>query len=378
MCTTTRSIAAALTVMGAAHGLTVAAEAQDVRIEWSLERAWSVGDPDADTVILSVRRAKNVAVDRRNRLYLLDSRESIVRVYDTEGRRVASLGRSGSGPGEWQQGESVTIDTSGRALVHDLGNQRLVGLDGQRPPTTRSTAFVPVPLQELHMLSDGSIVAFEARRDTARLVRVVGSQRERLATLPYPVRRSTPPVCNLTDYSTAPILSPSLLIASRDSSVAINTGGVKIELLRGSRRVVFSRSGTNRRRASVETAKKFLGAGIVMRFPGMPECTVPADMLIAAGGVAEFVPMYSALAIDAQGRVWATRFSLAEEVALADIFDSARGYLGTVSLGSARPVAFLTDGSLVSLETTADEVPIVVVYRVRPRGLPPPKLASRR
>ena len=61
------------------------------------------------------------------------------------------------------------------------------------------------------------------------------------------------------------------------------------------------------------------------------------------------------------------RYAVGKEPAIADVFDPETGYTGTVSLGAARPVAFLSRTLLVSLETDDDEVPVVRVYRVRDR-----------
>ena len=64
----------------------------------------------------------------------------------------------------------------------------------------------------------------------------------------------------------------------------------------------------------------------------------------------------------ALARVWAIRYHLPGEPAAADLYSPARGYLGTVQLGAASPVAFRSDGALISLENVT-EIPAVVVYQ---------------
>ena len=87
-------------------------------------------------------------------------------------------------------------------------------------------------------------------------------------------------------------------------------------------------------------------------------------MLLDAGDLAAELPAYGSLAVDPDGVVWATRFAVGTEPAVADVFHPDTGYVGTVAIGAARPVAFLTRALIVSLEADDDEVPVVRVYRV--------------
>jgi hypothetical protein len=87
-------------------------------------------------------------------------------------------------------------------------------------------------------------------------------------------------------------------------------------------------------------------------------------MVLAVAEIAPEIPAYSALTIDAAGVIWATRVTLPDEPAIADLFDPETGFVETVPLGSARPVAFLHDGRMVSIERDRDDVPMLVVYTV--------------
>jgi len=86
--------------------------------------------------------------------------------------------------------------------------------------------------------------------------------------------------------------------------------------------------------------------------------------VLAVAEIAPEIPAYDALIIDAQGLIWATRVALPDEPALADLFDGQTGFVETVPLGSARPVAFLHDGRMVSIERDRDDVPMLVVYTI--------------
>lgn len=91
---------------------------------------------------------------------------------------------------------------------------------------------------------------------------------------------------------------------------------------------------------------------------------MPADMVLAFAEIALEVPAYSALTLDASGVIWATRVTLPDEPAVANLYDVHAGFLETVPLGSARPVAFLNDGRMISIERDRDDAPMLVAYSV--------------
>ena len=122
---------------------------------------------------------------------------------------------------------------------------------------------------------------------------------------------------------------------------------------------------TPRRRATPALARRAVGKGYTMQLMGMHPCTVPAEMILAIAEIAKEVPAYSALAIAPRGRIWATRYVVPGDAAFADVYEERSGYVGTVPLGAARPVAFFADGRMISLEQDADGVPQIVVYEVR-------------
>jgi hypothetical protein len=75
-------------------------------------------------------RIFGLAVDRRERMYVLDATDQVVRVYERDGTPAGALGRRGSGPGEFEhalrlmlRGDSVWVlePSSGRATVFATG-----------------------------------------------------------------------------------------------------------------------------------------------------------------------------------------------------------------------------------------------------------------
>lgn len=72
-----------------------------------------------------IGRLWDVAIDHSGRVYIADSQELNIKVFDSDGRFLATIGRRGQGPGEFQ--EISSIQTEGKRLyVFDRNQQRIV------------------------------------------------------------------------------------------------------------------------------------------------------------------------------------------------------------------------------------------------------------
>ena len=83
----------------------------------------SIGELDGPEEYLfgSVR---SIAVDDNHNVYVLDGQARHVRVYDSDGTYLKTLGREGEGPGEFKVPMGVAI-SDGRLLVRDPANGRV-------------------------------------------------------------------------------------------------------------------------------------------------------------------------------------------------------------------------------------------------------------
>ena len=105
------------------------------------------------------------------RMVVTDSRDHMVRVYDSAGALVYTVGRRGSGPGEYVNPISATIDREGLLWIRDDGNRRYNAyeLGPERATFRRSVRYdhapssnriEPIPFNEF-----GQIVSIGAIRD---------------------------------------------------------------------------------------------------------------------------------------------------------------------------------------------------------------------
>lgn len=65
------------------------------------------------------------------RLFVLDGINKKLRIFDTTGKQLKELGRSGQGPGEWDTPFMVKLVSENELMVADAGNRKIVYLDSQ-------------------------------------------------------------------------------------------------------------------------------------------------------------------------------------------------------------------------------------------------------
>jgi len=91
----------------------------------------SIGVLDgADEYVFSQVRAVTASDDR---IFVLDGREGIIRVYDMAGGHLFDIGRQGDGPGEFRRPWAIGLSLEPRLLVRDLAQSRVheFSLDGE-------------------------------------------------------------------------------------------------------------------------------------------------------------------------------------------------------------------------------------------------------
>jgi hypothetical protein len=75
----------------------------------------------------------SVAVDKQDRIYVLDVRERHVLVFDNSGKLLKTIGRRGQGPGEFQYAHQILISAQDEIIVEDPRMRRLTyfSLEGE-------------------------------------------------------------------------------------------------------------------------------------------------------------------------------------------------------------------------------------------------------
>jgi hypothetical protein len=111
---------------------------------WNVEEQLRIGAADGDANV-QFGQLVSLDVDGEGRMYVLDQMSQRVQVFDASGNYVRTLGRPGSGPGEFSQVTTAVLVTPGDTIaVPDMMLQRTTrfGPDGQH-----ATDF-PLPMTE--------------------------------------------------------------------------------------------------------------------------------------------------------------------------------------------------------------------------------------
>ena len=100
----------------------------------------------------------DVALDGRGRTYVADVGQSHVTVFDDAGAYLRTIGRRGSGPGEFQQPMQIGIDKADTMFVFDVGLRRL----SKFSPEGRFVVHAMLPditaVGDIRFLPNGDIV----------------------------------------------------------------------------------------------------------------------------------------------------------------------------------------------------------------------------
>lgn len=129
---------------------------------FSLEEELSIGEEGGEDYMFS--QIRNVAVDEDDRIYVLDSKESHIKIFDGNGNYIKTIGRKGQGPGEMGIPSNVFITTQNEVMVTDQRNRRLTffSLKGE---FIKSIATISVRLSQTKVDSKGNIIGKETVRE---------------------------------------------------------------------------------------------------------------------------------------------------------------------------------------------------------------------
>jgi DNA-binding beta-propeller fold protein YncE len=82
-------------------------------------------------------RPEGIGIAGDDRLFVADSCNHRVQVFDADGKFLSSFGVAGSGPGEMSYPYDVRVDSRGTIFVCEFGNSRVQVFDEQRKPVEK-------------------------------------------------------------------------------------------------------------------------------------------------------------------------------------------------------------------------------------------------
>ncbi len=136
----------------------------------SLELVRTIGDVDSDDENLAFNSPADLAVDAAGNIYITDSRNQRIQVFDPEGRYLRTVGRKGQGPGEFMATGSLDFDGEGCLRVLDNGQRRIQVFTpkGEVLKTISNLDF-----NKMRLLRSGQI-AVHSNRGGPKLIQLLG------------------------------------------------------------------------------------------------------------------------------------------------------------------------------------------------------------
>jgi len=84
-----------------------------------LEEELSIGEIDGQPEYM-FSNIRSIAVDEKERIYVLDRKEAHVKVFDMNGKYLKPIGKKGQGPGEFQSPLTLMITRQNKLVVEDI------------------------------------------------------------------------------------------------------------------------------------------------------------------------------------------------------------------------------------------------------------------
>ena len=91
----------------------------------SLEFVKTIGDIESEDENVLFYMPSDITFDSQGNMYILDNGNHRIQKFNPDGKFIASIGRKGQGPAEFQYPLSLDIDPEGYLYIADSGNQRI-------------------------------------------------------------------------------------------------------------------------------------------------------------------------------------------------------------------------------------------------------------
>ncbi len=139
----------------------------------SIKLIRTIGDVDTNDQNLAFNSPADLKVDDAGNIYVADSRNQRIQVFDATGRYVRTIGRKGQGPGEFMATNSIDFDNEGRLLVLD-NRQRRIQVFSSRGEIVKTIPVSNLNIHQMRLLRSGKI-AMKSSVSGPKLVQLLGA-----------------------------------------------------------------------------------------------------------------------------------------------------------------------------------------------------------
>jgi len=94
-----------------------------------LDFVWKIGELEENEKNYQFFNAFDASIDKDGDIYVMDSGNNRIQVFDPAGNYLKTIGREGKGPGEFQQLYSIDINDDGHLYIYDRGKRSMECFD---------------------------------------------------------------------------------------------------------------------------------------------------------------------------------------------------------------------------------------------------------
>lgn len=327
----------------------VASSAPDTTLSWTFEKIDVLRDSLGEPWLFTLLFRHSVLTDRAGRTYVVTRDPSIVR-FGRDGRFERTVGRVGSGPGEYRFPMAIG-SMSDTLYVVDAAKQGLARFAPDLSPTTDKRLEGALKGAEALAFRQGGVWFRRAElTDSGTIISVFAD------TLGAPPLQrifvpSGPPVqfrC-MGIPAAPPIFAPQISLAAERARILVNPQpGYELWLYEGPRPIASVRRTLPARAPTVDDVRAlYPNGGLRLSFGGAGRgCIVPVEELMAKKPLAAQFPFVFDLALLSDGTMWALRTPHHVRPAVVDVFGTDGVYVGTVR-GMGLPLGLQPNGELL-------------------------------
>jgi hypothetical protein len=356
----------------------VVSSGSDRVLDWQFNRLFELGGAEEGPESFFRVSPRLVRADAAGRIYVLDSENARIVVFDSDGQFVRSMGGRGGGPGEFQSPATMSVSPEGAVAVFDFGKGSLVRYDESgEVEVEQPFPLFPRPDGQRHFeqVHDTTLVSTthfsnDGNSQQQVLQRIVDSDTLVLAELPLPPSKMALFEKCGGGLRLPPIFAPQVAWDTQRGMVAISlTMEYSISIREGGHLTRIARRAIEPLPASREQAILNLGEGMSIDFGRGPCLIDPAEM-VDKRGYADFVPLIGTVFLSPSGELWVERFTAdftvdTDSIPPVDVFDAGGSYVGTLVSESFSPVVLLPGERVGVVETDEFDVKRLVVLSIQ-------------
>jgi hypothetical protein len=339
--------------------------------EWRLVPEVRIGSVDGDEAY-TFSMVVGLVLDDLNRVWVADYQEQNIRVFDSRGAHVRTIGRKGSGPGEFRSVSGMVRMPDGNVVVLDFGNFRFSVFDtagalvATHPRKTMiSTAPWPGRFDSRGRLYDIAKMRPESSGEDA-LVRF-DSTFQPVDTFPLPGFEEQTFEISRTQGTNRDVSRVNVPFAASQIWSIDPQGHVWIAVTDRYRVERHSFEGTADRVIEREFTPLPVTAADRRRVLGYNEDFIKKGGKIDVSRIPDTQPALHSFYFDDAGRLWVQPNRPAGEPPVLDVFEPTGRYLGQVQAPprfAVGPGPVVRGDRMVAVTTDEEGVPTVVVFRI--------------